>query len=238
MPCVPYDIGTGIAAKTGFTKFHYRSGLDVALAPQAQTEYTAVQRRVPPIDRRLLLTLQGTRSEHFDGTRKELHRIHNGQDIVVVVKCTSRLGGNNEYDSQCQSDETRFDAFAAQDLMPASQFALVTEGYGLNELKLVDALSAGCIPVIVYDHYVLPFEDILDWESFSVRVPEHKLEKVWCVVCGWMCDGCAASGAAAVDSGGQGCSNAGTGGVCVRDVPAVDRDAGADGFGCVACCHH
>jgi hypothetical protein len=39
-------------------------------------------------------------------------------------------------------------------------------------------MSAGSIPVIVTDHYVPPFADILDWESFSIRVPEHKLEQV------------------------------------------------------------
>ena len=45
-------------------------------------------------------------------------------------------------------------------------------------MQLVDLMSAGCIPVIVVDHLVLPFEDLLDWENFSIRVPEHKLEQV------------------------------------------------------------
>ena len=230
MPCVPFDIGNGIAAKTGFTKFHYRPGYDVALAPLAQTEYSAVQRHVPPSGRIYLLTLQGTRSEHFDATRKELYRIHNGKDIVLAVKCVSRMGGNNEYDAQCMSDETRFDQFSTQDLMAGTTFALVTEGYGLNELKLIDAMSAGCIPVIVYDHYVLPFEDILDWESFSIRVPEYKLEQARCVWWRVLLDNRAAAGAAAGDPCRQACRHAWAGRVCVRDVPAVDWDAGADWF--------
>lgn len=32
--------------------------------------------------------------------------------------------------------------------------------------------------MIVVDHYVLPYEDILDWSEFSIRVPEHLLLQV------------------------------------------------------------
>ncbi|EGD81170.1 hypothetical protein PTSG_11210 [Salpingoeca rosetta] len=36
-------------------------------------------------------------------------------------------------------------------------------------------MAAGAIPVIVVDHYVLPYQDLLDWETFSIRIPEHRL---------------------------------------------------------------
>ena len=177
LPCVPYEIGNAIAIKMGFTSFHYRPGFDVALAPVAQAEYTHVQRHVPPIDRKYLLTMRGKRSEHFDMTRKELYRIHNGNDIILVVTCESRFG-DDEYDSECREDERKYQQYTDQELATGSKFALVTEGHVLNELKLVDVMSAGCIPVILYDHYVLPFNELLDWESFSIRVPEHQLNKV------------------------------------------------------------
>ena len=35
-----------------------------------------------------------------------------------------------------------------------------------------DAMAAGCIPVIVIDHYVLPFEDVIDWQKAAVRLYE------------------------------------------------------------------
>lgn len=35
-----------------------------------------------------------------------------------------------------------------------------------------DAMAAGCIPVIAIDHYVLPFEDVIDWQKTSVRLYE------------------------------------------------------------------
>lgn len=39
-------------------------------------------------------------------------------------------------------------------------------------------MAAGAIPVIVVDHYTLPYSEILDWENFSIRVPEHRMMEV------------------------------------------------------------
>jgi len=36
-------------------------------------------------------------------------------------------------------------------------------------------LAAGAIPVIAVDHYVLPFQSILDWDQFSIRIPEDRI---------------------------------------------------------------
>jgi hypothetical protein len=48
-------------------------------------------------------------------------------------------------------------------------------GCRYHSFRLTEVLAAGAIPVIVIDHYVLPYEDVLDWSEFSVRVPEHLL---------------------------------------------------------------
>ena len=63
-------------------------------------------------------------------------------------------------------------------LAVGSKFALIVEGFGYATFRLTEMMSAGSIPVILIDHYVLPYDDILDWENFSVRIPEHKLEQV------------------------------------------------------------
>lgn len=182
-PCVPYDVQNAITAKSGITSFHYRPGFDIALPHVGFVEYPSASRLVPPSDRPYLLTFRGTRTEHFDQTRKELHRIHNGKDVLMLVVCRSRFGGGTvDYDSNCVADERHYEEHTDQELAVGSKFALIVEGYGYNSMRLVDLMSAGCIPVIVVDHYVLPFEDILDWENFSIRVPEHKLEQVWHVV--------------------------------------------------------
>ncbi|XP_009797381.1 probable glycosyltransferase At5g03795 isoform X2 [Nicotiana sylvestris] len=51
-----------------------------------------------------------------------------------------------------------------------SKFCLHVKGYEVNTARVADALFYGCVPVIIANHYDLPFADILDWKHFSVIV--------------------------------------------------------------------
>ncbi|PIN19224.1 Acetylglucosaminyltransferase EXT1/exostosin 1 [Handroanthus impetiginosus] len=43
-------------------------------------------------------------------------------------------------------------------------------GFEVNTARIGDALYYGCVPVVLADHYDLPYADILKWDSFSVVV--------------------------------------------------------------------
>nr|XP_043632225.1 probable glycosyltransferase At5g03795 isoform X1 [Erigeron canadensis] len=51
-----------------------------------------------------------------------------------------------------------------------SKFCLHAKGFEVNTARIGDAIYYGCVPVVLADHYDLPFADILDWSSFSVVV--------------------------------------------------------------------
>lgn len=51
-----------------------------------------------------------------------------------------------------------------------SKFLLCPRGYGLNSFRLYESFQLGCVPVIITDKRFLPWEDELDWSSFSVIV--------------------------------------------------------------------
>ena len=63
-------------------------------------------------------------------------------------------------------------------LLLRSRFALVPRGNGLHSHRLVEAMSAGAIPVILADDYVLPFADLIDWPSCSFRFAEENVPAV------------------------------------------------------------
>ncbi|KAG5571795.1 hypothetical protein H5410_061561 [Solanum commersonii] len=53
-----------------------------------------------------------------------------------------------------------------------------SEAFEINTARIGDALYYGCVPVILADHYDLPYADILNWESFSVIVSSLDIPKL------------------------------------------------------------
>ncbi|KAF9613841.1 hypothetical protein IFM89_012389 [Coptis chinensis] len=56
------------------------------------------------------------------------------------------------------------------DELLGSKFCLHLKGFEVNTARIGDALYYGCVPVIIANHYDLPFTDILNWKSFSLVV--------------------------------------------------------------------
>eukprot|EP00929_Paragymnodinium_shiwhaense_P041862 TRINITY_DN21739_c0_g1_i1.p1 TRINITY_DN21739_c0_g1~~TRINITY_DN21739_c0_g1_i1.p1 ORF type:complete len:505 (+),score=88.75 TRINITY_DN21739_c0_g1_i1:82-1596(+) len=63
------------------------------------------------------------------------------------------------------------------DLLGHSLFCLAPRGITPWTIHLYVAMLAGCIPVILSDDFELPFQEIIDWPSLSIRWPESKAGK-------------------------------------------------------------
>ncbi|XP_074580637.1 putative glycosyltransferase At5g03795 [Curcuma longa] len=59
--------------------------------------------------------------------------------------------------------------------MKSSRFCICPMGYEVNSPRIVEAIHYECVPVIIADNFVLPFEELLDWTAFSVVVPEKEI---------------------------------------------------------------
>ncbi|WOG96086.1 hypothetical protein DCAR_0415416 [Daucus carota subsp. sativus] len=57
------------------------------------------------------------------------------------------------------------------DMLRKSKYCICPSGYEVADARIFEALYTGCVPVIIKDHYVAPFSDVLNWESFSVIIP-------------------------------------------------------------------
>lgn len=55
--------------------------------------------------------------------------------------------------------------------MGNAKFCFVPKGKSAWSLRLYEALFAGCVPVVLSDHWELPFEDFLDIPSFVIKWP-------------------------------------------------------------------
>nr|GME15219.1 probable glycosyltransferase At3g07620 [Ipomoea batatas] len=128
-------------------------------------------------------------------TTASKHRVlhHNAiQERHFTLWCSSCFCRNRLafYAGRAQNSRTRqwlidlwkndstFDIFPGSSSFPyaegfrRSKYCLHVKGYEVNTARVSDAIHYGCIPVLISNHYDLPFANVLDWTKFSVILNE------------------------------------------------------------------
>ncbi|XP_020589959.1 probable glycosyltransferase At5g03795 [Phalaenopsis equestris] len=62
--------------------------------------------------------------------------------------------------------------------MKNSKYCICPRGYEVNSPRVVESIYYECVPVIISDNYVPPFFETLNWEAFSVIIPEEDVPRL------------------------------------------------------------
>ncbi len=57
-------------------------------------------------------------------------------------------------------------------------FSLCPRGTGPGSIRLYESMGCGCIPIIVSDDYKKPLDWYLNWDDFSITVPESEIANI------------------------------------------------------------
>ncbi|XP_038708492.1 probable glycosyltransferase At5g03795 [Tripterygium wilfordii] len=117
-------------------------------------------------------------------SRHDIHHKHNDITIPQMRRpFFPPVRGNDIHQRKilafwaCQKNTTSESSWD-NEKFKASKYCICDGASYITRICITDSIHFGCVPVILYEDYELPFADILDWTKFSVIINKDKAHQV------------------------------------------------------------
>lgn len=181
------DVNTADAliAGAGFDSQTYRYGFDFSIpfySPQL-ADYTKTTKD----DTERSYFLIAPQLNMYDYHRRMMQEIvleDSNNNILLLQKCSQEIFEDKistapeliNHDIRCSFPGNS--PVEYPEIMEQGTFCLVIRGVRLAQPTLLEAMATNCIPVIIADNIILPFQEIIDWTLASVIIREADLHSI------------------------------------------------------------
>jgi glucuronyl/N-acetylglucosaminyl transferase EXT1 len=162
--------------KSAFSIKYYNSNKDVSI-PQFP-RYRFSKEMVKKYKKYKLVTFKGHPRKGCNPIRDKLFEMNDNNEIII------KKFSNNPNEFEFKLGKTMeiipsYDEFSYLNLLFTSRFSLLPRGNGWAlSYRHIEAMNVGSIPVIISDNYALPFSELIDWNTCSIRVRENELDNL------------------------------------------------------------
>lgn len=182
-----FDVKSGdaIIVGAGFSRQTYRPTFDFSIPIYSpilnnyERKYTNQESKTY-----FLISPQLNMYDYHRRLMQEIVLEDSNNNILLLQKCTQEIFEDKissaphliDHDIRCS-----FPALSPVDypeILEHGTFCLVIRGVRLGQQSLIESLAAGCIPVIIADNIVLPFQDVIDWTLASISIRENDLHSI------------------------------------------------------------
>lgn len=167
-----------LIAGAGFDSWTYRTSFDVSL-PFFSSDTVSYENNFPSKKSYLAVSSQMNLCEDHVQDLQEIADTRS--DLLLLDSCEDDSRAYN-YSVRCQYKTGLI--FNYPEILKHVHFCVVGRGLRLAQPSLLEAMSAGCIPVVVADSIVMPFKSVLDWNRVAVFIPEDNLSNLMTILNG------------------------------------------------------
>ncbi|XP_027720614.1 exostosin-like 1 isoform X3 [Vombatus ursinus] len=182
-PDLGFDPGQAMVARASPTPETFRLGFDVSLPlfPQSYPQRGGSQSQLThliPTPGEDLLAFEGQLDMWVTGS-------YNQRDQNAILIPSDRHGETSKghRDGPCKQDQTT-EQSEDQKRLYNSTFCFIPPNCRLGSFHLLQALKAGCIPVVLSRGWELPFSEVIDWGTAAIIIDERHLYQIKSVLQG------------------------------------------------------
>lgn len=167
---VDLNTSRAIIAGAGFNTWTFRYGFDVSIPV-----YSAVAEKIdntqPAQKKYMIISTQLNIPHNY---LEELQNIaSSSNDLLLLDRCkTDKM----DHSKRCEYTTGRL--FDYPNVLKDGMFCLVVRSARLSQAVLMDILASQCIPVVIADSAVMPFNSHVDWNKLALFVPEDNIKNL------------------------------------------------------------